>query len=120
MDSKNRLIEPDKNFIVEVVDTPELRTKGLSGRESLGEDTGMLFVFEKQSDNNCFWMKDMKFSIDMVWLNDKKQVLNIAENVSPETYPESFCPNGPAKYGLELNAGSATQAGIASGTTLKF
>lgn len=120
LDSKSRLYAPDKNLTVEVVDTPELRSKGLSGREGLDTDSGMLFVFENQSDQNCFWMKDMKFSIDMIWMNDKKQVINVAENISPETYPESFCPNGQAKYGLELNAGTATQAGMTQGVTLKF
>ena len=120
LDSKSRLYAPDKNLVIEIVDTPELRTRGLSGRESLEPETGMLFVFENQSDNNCFWMKDMKFSIDMIWMNDKKQVLNVTENVIPDTYPESFCPDGPAKYGLELNSGGAKQAGIMSGVTLKF
>ena len=120
IDSKTRLYAPNKNFAIEVVDTPELRTRGLSGRESLGLDTGMLFVFENQSDNNCFWMKDMKFSIDMVWMNEKKQVLNVAKNISPDTYPESFCPVGEAKYGLELNAGDSERASISAGVTLKF
>ena len=120
LDSKTRLYAPNKNFAIEIVDTPELRAKGLSGREGLGDENGMLFVFDNQNNNNCFWMKDMNFSIDMVWMNDKKQVLNVAENVSPDTYPESFCPAEPAKYGLEINAGSATQAGITTGVTLKF
>lgn len=120
LDSKTRLYTPDKNLTVEVVDTPELRSKGLSDRESLDIDSGMLFVFDNQSDRNCFWMKDMKFSIDMVWMNDKKQVLNVAENINPETYPESFCPTGQAKYGLEINAGSAKDSGITAGVTLKF
>lgn len=121
LDSKTRLYAPNKNLSIEVADTPEARFKGLSGRDKLSTDTGMLFVFENQSINNCFVMRDMKFSIDMVWLNDKKQVLNVAENVSPDTYPdEVFCPEGLAKYGLELNAGSATEAGITPGVTLKF
>jgi len=121
LDSKSRLYAPNKNINVEIVDTNDLRMKGLSGREGLDTDTGMLFVFENQSVNNCFVMRDMKFSIDMVWLNEKKEVLNVSENVSPNTYPEEiFCPVSPAKYGLELNAGSATQAGITPGVTLKF
>ena len=121
LDSKTRLYAPNKNLSVEVVYTSELRMKGLSGREGLDTDAGMLFVFDNQSVNNCFVMRDMKFSIDMVWLNEKKEVLYIAENVSPDTYPdEVFCPDGQAKYGLELNSGNATQAGITPGVTLKF
>ena len=104
---------------VELAVTVAERTQGLSGRQSLDEGTGLLFIFDK-SGQYPFWMKDMNFSIDMVWMNDKKQVLNVAENVSPDTYPESFCPAEPAKYGLEINAGSATQAGITTGVTLKF
>lgn len=106
-------------FQLEVVDDPSERQQGLSGRERLVEGTGMLFVFEETGEH-CFWMKDMRFSIDMIWLDGNKKVVDIREAVTPESYPESFCPDEPARYVIELNAGAARQAGIAVGSELKF
>jgi len=57
----------------------------------------------------------------MVWLNSDKQVVHIEENVAPETYPELFCPDEPAQYVLEVEAGRARQIGIDSdGIELRF
>ncbi|TSC86424.1 MAG: hypothetical protein G01um10148_410 [Parcubacteria group bacterium Gr01-1014_8] len=89
---------------VTVVDTPEERTQGLSGRAGLAQDEGMLFVFPKDGDHG-FWMKDMLFSIDIVWLSAEKKVVYIEEGVSPLSYPRSFKPTAPARYVLELPAG---------------
>jgi len=119
-DSKSRLYTPNKSIVVEKVDTPELKYLGLSLREELDSNSGMLFVFETTSDKNCLVMRDMKFSLDMVWLDENKKVINIAVNVEPESYPESFCPSSPAKYALEINAGFASEAEIAPGVSLKF
>jgi uncharacterized membrane protein (UPF0127 family) len=99
---------------VEVVDTPAERERGLSGRESLGRNQGMLFVFSDPSEY-CLWMKDMKFPIDMIWLDEKKQVLHIQESAQPDSYPESFCPPGDAKYILEVPAGSARAWSLTNG-----
>ncbi len=120
-DNKTRLIAPDGIITVETVNTPELRTLGLSGRQSLGNNEGMLFVFDEPSISYCFWMKDMNFSLDMIWLTEDKKVINIARNVSPDTYPdENFCPEAPAKYVLEVNANRAMELGISPGVDLRF
>jgi len=113
------LLSADKIFQLEVADDPAERKKGLSGRERLPEDAGLLFVFE-QAGQHCFWMKDMRFSIDMLWLDAQKRVIKIQEAVAPETYPNSFCPDEPAKYVIELNAGVAGQADIVTGSNLQF
>ncbi len=97
---------------VSVADTPELRIKGLSGHEPLNTSEGMLFVFDVSSVDNCFWMKDMSFPIDMVWLDENKQVVTVAPEVAPESYPRTFCPEHPAKYGLELASRQADSLGI--------
>lgn len=104
---------------VEVVDTPAERERGLSGRESLGRNRGMLFVFS-DSSQYCLWMKDMKFPIDMVWLDDKKQVVHIEENAQPDSYPESFCPDKDTRYVIELNAGTADELAVIRGSTVIF
>lgn len=101
-----------------VADDPA-RQKGLSGRDSLPKDRGMLFVFNRDQAG-CFWMKDMRFPLDIVWLDMSKQVVQIAAHVSPLTYPRSFCPSDPATYVIELNAGQAKGLGIEVGHTLIF
>jgi uncharacterized membrane protein (UPF0127 family) len=60
-------------------------------------------------------MKGMLFSIDMIWLNSDKEVIYIQKNVSPDTYPKGFAPNGDALYVLELKAGTADRLDIKQG-----
>ncbi|MES2436662.1 MAG: DUF192 domain-containing protein [Patescibacteria group bacterium] len=105
----------DIRIPIEIADSDPERIKGLSGRESLPEDTGLLFVFE-HPERHGFWMKDMKFSIDMLWLDENLQVITIADSVSPETFPQSFSPSAPAKYVLELNAGFSKEHNIIVGS----
>jgi uncharacterized membrane protein (UPF0127 family) len=119
-ENTTRLITPNGFITVEVVDTPEKRTQGLSGREYLSEKAGMLFVFDNTSIKNCFWMKDMNFSIDMVWLNERREVVTVTPNVTPESYPETFCPEEPAKYGLELRDSNANNLDIVEGSKLRW
>jgi uncharacterized membrane protein (UPF0127 family) len=95
-----------KVFKAEVAETLTDKAKGLSGRDCLASDRAMLFPYQT-AGNYCFWMKDMNFPIDMVWLNADKQILNIASDVRPDTYPQSFCPEGSAQYIVEVNAGIA-------------
>lgn len=106
-DRTKLLSAPNGRVTVEVMDTSELRSRGLSGRESLDNSKGMLFVFDYVSAEHCFWMKDMKFSIDMVWLDAEKHVVTVRPGVAPESYPDKFCPDLQAKYGLELASGRA-------------
>lgn len=93
-----------KTLLVEVMNTDVLRMQGLSGREALPKGSGMLFVFDNP-DTYGFWMKDMKFAIDIIWLNDAKEVIDIARNVQPNTFPHAFYPPVPVKYVLETNPG---------------
>lgn len=109
----------NKNLDFEKVISHEAKTKGLSGRQSLKENQGMVFIYE-QPGKLCFWMKDMKFAIDMVWLNSAKVVQEIRENVSPDTYPQNFCPEQPAQYVVEVVAGLAKKAKVTTGSQLQF
>lgn len=99
--------------------TEDTREKGLSGRVSLPTEEVMLFVFPEPG-LHCFWMKDMQFPIDMIWLDSKKEVIKIESAVQPSTYPERFCPDQPARYVVEVNAGQAQRAGVTVGTRLQF
>src|SRR3989344_1681259 len=80
------------------------RARGLSGRRSLEENQGMLFVFNT-ADYYNFWMKDMYFPIDIIWLNDDWRVIDLTENISPKNFPVTYQPRAPARYVLEVNAG---------------
>jgi uncharacterized membrane protein (UPF0127 family) len=111
---------PNGRIYFETADNYNSRKLGLSGKDSIGSNEGLLFVFEDSSIKNCFWMKDMKFPIDMVWLDDDKQVVSVKESVSPTTYPDTFCPEAPAKYGLELLAGKSKDFGIEAGVKLSW
>lgn len=92
--------------------------RGLSGRDDLAADKAMLFVYEKPAER-CMWMREMRFSIDIVWLNADKQIIKIAEDVSPATFPESFCTSN-SQYVLELKSGGASKYGYKVGDYLKL
>jgi uncharacterized membrane protein (UPF0127 family) len=104
-------------FSFEVADSSAERTLGLSGREQLPDTEALLFVFES-ADKHCFWMKDMKFSIDILWFDENKNLVYEKRNVSPETYPESFCPDLLTKYVAEVAAGIAEKNQIKLGDHL--
>jgi uncharacterized membrane protein (UPF0127 family) len=89
---------------VDLASTQEQQEKGLSIKENLNDDEGMLFIFKKPSIN-YFWMKDMRFPIDIIWIGKDLQVVYIEKNVNPDTYPHLFGPNEEVKYVLEVNAG---------------
>jgi uncharacterized membrane protein (UPF0127 family) len=94
------------------------RLRGLSDRDNLPKDRGLLFIFDKQEEQ-CIWMKDMRFPIDILWLDDNKKILKIEPNVSPDTYPKAYCADH-TKYVIELNADTAKNAGLETGRTLNF
>ena len=96
------------NLDIEVADTPEKRIKGLSGRENLPENVGLLFVYDKPGLYGI-WMKDMNFPVDVIWLDKDFKVVNIAQNISPDSFPQVFEPKAPALYILEVNTGFAEQ-----------
>lgn len=104
-------------YNLEVVTKPAHLAKGLGGRNSLPEKSGMLFVFEK-AGKHCIWMKNMRFSLDVIWLDTQKQVVKVASEVSANSYPQEFCPDKPAKYVIELNPGLA--GGLKEGQQLSF
>ena len=104
-------------FTLEIAASFEQRVCGLSNRRSLDQDKGLLFVFE-ESAKHGFWMKDMRFPIDIVWLDQAGSIVFIAKDIAPETYPEVFTPDQDALYVLEINAGQAETLGLEIGTTI--
>ncbi|RJQ33749.1 DUF192 domain-containing protein [Candidatus Parcubacteria bacterium] len=102
---------------VYVADTPAKQELGLSGREGLGFNEGMLFVFEKD-DEYAFWMKDMKFAIDIIWIDASGKVVHIEPNLTPDTYPHTYRPDVPARFVLEVNAGFVERNNVQVGSMM--
>jgi len=112
------LILNNRRIFLEVADTDAKRVQGLSGRDDLPKGSAMLFAFP-ESSRQCMWMKDMNFSLDMVWLDGSKRITKVKESVAPSTYPESFCADN-AKYVLEFNVGTIKENNLKVGQNLNF
>ncbi len=104
---------------VSVADIQTSRARGLSGRSGLAADEGMLFVFPEDG-KYAFWMKDMHFPIDIIWLAADGGVVYMAQNVSPDSFPQTFRSNVLARYVLELPAGYAKEYNITIGDRATF
>ena len=102
---------------IDYATTEAEREKGLGGRTTIANNYGMLFIFPK-AEQYGFWMKDMVVPIDIFWLDDKGQVISIAQDVATSSYPNVFYPPTPALYVLETAAGFAQAHHIATGTPL--
>lgn len=106
----------DAIFTVELAQSDEQRQLGLSGRKSLEQNKGMLFIFE-QPGNYSFWMKNMQFPLDLVFIKDNK-VVSVAQNAQPtkeNENPPLFFPEGQVNKVLEINAGLTKKYGIKKG-----
>lgn len=115
----------DQTIIVEIAASVETQAKGLSGRQTLEENKGMLFVFE-QTGQHSFWMKEMKFPLDIVWIKDGEtcppstgaegdcgRVVDMVTNapVPEEDRILKYIPEKEANYVLEVNAGLVDRYG---------
>lgn len=104
---------------VMLAETPEEHARGLSGREGLDADMGMLFIFD-HSEQYGFWMPDMHFPIDIIWIGEDWRIVDIMPRTTPESYPTVFKPRVPARYVLEVNAGNTAAWGWDVGTQFVF
>lgn len=109
----------DGVFKTRVAQTPEQRSRGLSGVKHLGSNEAMLFLFDS-SDKWAMWMKDMKIPLDIVWLDQAQQAVYIVKSASPNDFPKSYVPNDPALYILELPAGTVDAKNIRIGSKATF
>ena len=94
-----------KVFLLEIASNEASRELGLGKRDSLVDDDGMIFVFDKL-DKYGFWMKDTKFPLDILWLNENCTVVGKA-SMYPESFPKAFYPDFPALYAIEIPINSA-------------
>ena len=106
------------NLNVEIADTQEKREMGLKFRNSLGEMDGMLFVFPTE-DNHGFWMKDTSISLDLIFFNSDKKVVDIFKNM-PVFFEETRYPKLPCLFVLEVQAGFCEKHEIVEGCIFDY
>jgi uncharacterized membrane protein (UPF0127 family) len=105
----------------EVMVEDEDRAMGLMFRPSLPLDRGMIFVFET-ADFHGIWMKNCRFPIDILWLDEERRVVHVAESVPPckaDPCPV-YNPMRRASYVIELNAGQARREKAVVGAPIRF
>ncbi len=104
---------------VEVADTLERKTRGLSGRASLAAGDGMLFPYD-QPARHRFWMLDMRFDIDIVWIRAGR-IVDITHRAPHEVRqpPPLISPSEPADLVLEVPAGTAERLGWRPGDPVR-
>lgn len=118
VDYKNVKIGSE-NFRLEVANTDAAREKGLSRRDSLAKNNGMLFDFKAYGDWRM-WMVDMHFDIDMIWLNQQGKILHTKTNATSGSFPEVYHAEQQNWYVIELPAGTSDRLGIKEGDTIKI
>ena len=112
-------------FRVELAITSEQRIQGLSGHPPLAPGAGMLFVFE-QAQRYSFWMREMLFPLDMIWIDAECTVVHITRNAPPQAPEQALAdlprygPPVPILYVLEINAGEAESAPVTVGSPAQF
>jgi uncharacterized membrane protein (UPF0127 family) len=110
------------NISAAIASTDEEKIKGLSGVKQLGVTEGMLFLLHHSSKQG-FWMKDMNFPIDIIWIDSMKKVVHIEKELKP-CDSIFICPvhtpNADALYVLEVNSGFSDQHLISDGTEINF
>ena len=121
---KPKVTIDDKEIFVDVARSDEEKARGLSGRLKLNENEGMLFIFDQKSQPP-FWMLDMNFPIDIIWLDDNT-IVDIDKNVpnpvpgTPDYQLPLYTPEKPMNYVLEVNAGFCEKNSIEVGDSVEF
>jgi len=108
-------------FAIEFAENDFQIRKGLMFRESLADDNGMLFVFDKEAIYP-FWMKNTKIPLDIIWINKNKKIIFISENTQPckNINCPQVNPQKDAKYVLEINSGLCQKFNIKIGNEVKI
>lgn len=97
----------DKEYNVEVARTEEEKVKGLQEKESLGEDEGVLFVYDEPQEI-AFWMKDTAIPLDIVFMDEDGEVISVKQG---QPYDETLLEEDGVMYVLEVNQNSGIQPG---------
>ena len=106
------------SITIDIADTPETRIKGLMERWSIPDLHGMLFIFN-QPEIQRFWMHNTPLSLDMIFVDENRRILNIAESTTPMS-KQTYSSRGPAKYVVEVKAGFSKRYGIEEGMIVQW
>ena len=110
-----------ERFKVELADTDELRSRGLMFRDKMDADRGMLFVFDRE-ESQAFWMRNTRIPLDILYFDAQRALVSVSAGVPPCTTQQ--CPSypsaAPARFTLELNAGTTRRLGTKRGDTITF
>jgi len=121
-DGELSILAPDGNlrgsFGIELANTERTITQGLMYRESMASNQAMLFDPQGLS-RNPFWMKNTYLPLDILFIDDERRIMHIAENTHPFS-EETIQPGGIYRYVLEINAGLAHQLKLNIGDTLTW
>ena len=107
-----------ETYTLYIADTDAKRIQGLSRVTSMHPFEGMAFVFDTPTYQG-FWMKDMHMALDFIFVQDSV-VIDIIEDVSPDTYPESIFPQGPADMVIELGSEEVERSGARIGDVINL
>jgi uncharacterized membrane protein (UPF0127 family) len=108
-----------RKISVEIAETEKQREDGLSRRQNLCSNCGMLFVFPDK-EMQVFWMKEMLFDLDIIWIAGNK-IIGISKNVSHQLGAREIVRSiAPADKVLEINAGKSGEWGLAVGGKVEF
>jgi hypothetical protein len=121
-DALVEFVRPDGStaarLVVEIADTPETRASGLMGRVLADHMGGMLFLFER-AEPQAFWMRDTPTSLDIIFIDARSRVLNIAAQTTPRS-DRTYASAGEALYVVEAKAGFAARFGVRQGFVMRW
>jgi uncharacterized membrane protein (UPF0127 family) len=109
-------------LVADISANNEQMTKGLSVKDALAENEAMLFVFGNEGEHT-FWMKNMKFPIDIIWIDGNKTVVHIEHNLQPCGYGllcPTYEPGQDSLFVLETVGGFAEKHDVVQGTQVQF
>jgi uncharacterized membrane protein (UPF0127 family) len=123
-DNQIKVVINQKEYILSIAKTDEERSRGLAKFDTIKENEGMLFIFDVPG-RYSFYMKDMKFNIDIIFLDQNKIVVDLYKNVKFQDYKnpydyEAYKPNFNSKYTIELKEGEVEKNGIKIGDYIDF
>lgn len=119
IESEESLVVGSKTLRIERVTERAEQSIGLSKYTAIPSDFGMLFVFP-ESGSHGFWMKDMDFPIDIIWIAENGRITHIEHDLKPETYPTVFGGHVDSRYVLETTAGVAERENLKTGDIIKI
>ena len=110
-----------KCFASRIADTPQSRVKGLMNQDRLPIDEGLLFIFNEYKVHE-FWMKNMNFPLDIIFINDEHIISTIIKNAPPcnKDKCEIYKPKNKSLMALEINAGLCEKHAIKIGQSVEF